>query len=43
VQLQADEGSVKLSRDALYLTAVNQRCLNRNAEALATLERLIIS
>lgn len=28
------------SRDALYLTAVNQRCLNQSVAALATLERL---
>jgi tetratricopeptide (TPR) repeat protein len=66
--LQADEGSVKLSRirqlterrchgealvaiaaltsdlagsrEALHLTAVNQRCLNQSVAALATLERL---
>ena len=68
VQLQSDEGSVKLahirqlterrchvdalvaiaalaadlagSREALYLTAVNQRGLNQSVAALATLERL---
>ncbi|HTF45080.1 MAG TPA: hypothetical protein VK641_14320, partial [Terriglobales bacterium] len=28
------------SRDALYLIAANQRCLNRIDEALATLQRL---
>jgi tetratricopeptide (TPR) repeat protein len=28
------------NRDALYLIAANQRCLNRPADALATLERL---
>jgi tetratricopeptide (TPR) repeat protein len=28
------------NRDVLYLIAANQRCLNRIAEALATLERL---
>jgi len=28
------------SRDALLLAAINQRCLNQNAAALATLERL---
>lgn len=34
------EGSLAESRDALYLTAVNQRRLNNIAAALVTLERL---
>jgi tetratricopeptide (TPR) repeat protein len=32
--------SAPQNRDALYLIAANQRCLNRIAEALATLQRL---
>src|SRR5882724_2826401 len=34
------EAALAKTRDALYLTAVNQRCLNQNTVALATLERL---
>jgi tetratricopeptide (TPR) repeat protein len=34
------EAALAESRDALYLTAMNQRCLNQSAAALVTLERL---
>ncbi len=37
---QALAATAPESRDVLYLIAVNQRCLNRLPEALATLERL---
>ena len=40
VAIAALETTLAGTRDALYLTAVNQRCVNQNAEALATLERL---
>jgi tetratricopeptide (TPR) repeat protein len=38
--IAALETTLAASRHALYLTAVNQRCLNQGAAALATLERL---
>src|SRR5580700_11381540 len=34
------EAALAETREALYLAAVNQRCLNQNTVALATLERL---
>jgi tetratricopeptide (TPR) repeat protein len=40
VAIAALEPELAVSRDALYLTAVNQRSLNQGAAALATLERL---
>src|SRR5882724_1095754 len=40
VAIAALETTLAGSRDALYFTAVNQRCLNQSAAALATLERL---
>jgi tetratricopeptide (TPR) repeat protein len=40
VELAACSPAAADSRDVLYFTAVNQRCLNRTAAALATLARL---
>jgi tetratricopeptide (TPR) repeat protein len=40
VAIAALEPELAASRDALYLSAVNQRSLNQGAAALATLERL---
>jgi tetratricopeptide (TPR) repeat protein len=40
VAIAALEPELAVSRDALYLTAVNQRSLNQGAAALGTLERL---
>src|SRR5882724_78189 len=40
VAIAALETALAGSRDALYFTAVNQRCLNQSAAALMTLERL---
>jgi tetratricopeptide (TPR) repeat protein len=40
VAIAALEPELAVCRDALYLTAVNQRSLNQGATALATLERL---
>jgi tetratricopeptide (TPR) repeat protein len=38
--ITALETALAEGRDALYLAAINQRCLNQSAAALATLERL---
>ena len=40
IAIAALEANTAESRDVLYLTAINQRSLNRNAAALATLDRL---
>src|SRR5271170_3893872 len=40
VAAEALAAAVPQNRDALYLIAANQRCLNRIPEALATLQRL---
>ena len=40
VAIAALEAALADSREALYLTAINQRCLNQGIAALATLDRL---
>ena len=40
VEIAGLASALSRNRDVLYLTAVNQRCLQRSAEALATLDRL---
>ena len=40
VAIAALETALADSREALYLTAINQRCLNQGIAALATLDRL---